>query len=172
MANFNKVILIGNLTRDPQLSYLPSQTAVVEFGLATNRTWTGQDGQKKDDTCFIDVRAYGKPAETINHYMAKGRQIMIEGRLQFQQWQAQDGSKRSKHIVVVESFQFVGGPRSDGDAGNPNAAVQPPQRRSAAPAQQQRPAPAQPVEDYSQDPQDYGAGGHDSPPPGGDDIPF
>jgi single-strand DNA-binding protein len=169
MANFNKVILIGNLTRDPQLSYLPSQTAVVEFGLAMNRTWTGQDGQKKDETCFIDVRAYGKPAETINHYMAKGQQIMIEGRLQFQQWQAQDGSKRSKHIVIVDSFQFLGGPRSAGDGGgNPNAAVQPPQRRSAAPAAR----PAQPVEDYSQDPQDYGAGGNDGPAPGGDDIPF
>jgi single-strand DNA-binding protein len=132
MANYNKVILVGNLTRDPQLTYLPSQMAVVEFGMAINRTWKGADGQKKEEVCFVDVRAYGKPAETINHYMAKGQQILIEGRLSYQQWQAQDGSKRSKHIVVAEAFQFMGGPGNGaGGAGretDAGAAARPPIR--------------------------------------------
>jgi len=110
MANFNKVLLLGNLTRDPQLSYLPSQTAVVDFGLAVTRTWTGQDGSKKDETCFVDCRAFGKQAETIQKYCQKGKQLLVEGRLKFDQWTGQDGSKHSKHRVVVESFQFVGAP--------------------------------------------------------------
>jgi single-strand DNA-binding protein len=108
MANFNKILLAGNLTRDPQLSYLPSQTAVVEFGLAVNRTWTGKDGQKKEETCFIDCRAFAKQAETINKYLKKGSPVLIEGRLKFDSWTGQDGSKRSKHSVVVETFQFLG----------------------------------------------------------------
>ncbi len=108
MANFNKVLLIGNLTRDPQLSYLPSQTAVVEFGLAVNRVWTGKDGQKKEEVCFVDCRAFAGQAETINKYLSKGKQVLIEGRLKFDSWAAQDGSKRSKHSVVVENFQFLG----------------------------------------------------------------
>lgn len=108
MANFNKVLLIGNLTRDPQLSYLPSQTAVAEFGLAVNRTWTGKDGEKKEDTCFVDCRVFGKQAETINKYLSKGRPVFVEGRLDFDTWTAQDGSKRSKHRVTVENFQFLG----------------------------------------------------------------
>jgi len=108
MANYNKVILIGNLTRDPQMSYLPSQTAVVEFGLAVNRRWRGQDNQQRDETCFIDCRCYGRQAETINQYMKKGRPILVEGRLQYDTWEAQDGTKRSKHRVIVERFQFLG----------------------------------------------------------------
>jgi len=107
MANFNKVILVGNLTRDPQLSYLPSQTAVVDFGLATNRQWKGQDGQMKQDTCFVDCRSFGKPAETINKYCKKGRPLMVEGRLTFDSWTGKDGVKRSKLRVTVENFQFL-----------------------------------------------------------------
>ncbi len=114
MANFNKVLLIGNLTRDPQLSYLPSQTAVVEFGLAVNRKWTGKDGTSKEEACFIDCRAFGKTAETINKYLSKGRPIFVEGRLDFDMWEAQDGSKRSKHRVTVENFQFLGSPQGGG----------------------------------------------------------
>ncbi len=112
MANFNKILLAGNLTRDPQLSYLPSQTAVVEFGLAVNRKWTGKDGQKKDETCFIECKAFAGQAETINKYLSKGRPVLIEGRLKFDSWTAQDGSKRSKHSVVVETFQFLGSGQS------------------------------------------------------------
>ncbi len=118
MANYNKVILIGNLTRDPQLSYTPSQTAVVELSLAVNRKWKGQDGQAREETCFIDVTAFSRQAETLNQYMSKGRPILVEGRLQFQQWTAQDGTKRSKHRVTVQNFQFL--PRGQG-ADNNNA---------------------------------------------------
>jgi len=107
MANFNKVILLGNLTREPQLSYLPSQTPVVDFGLATNRKWTSQDGQQRDETCFVDCRAFGKPAETINKYCKKGKPLLIEGRLTFDSWTGKDGEKRSKLRVTIESFQFV-----------------------------------------------------------------
>jgi single-strand DNA-binding protein len=111
MANFNRVLLMGNMTRDPDLSYLPSQTPLVEFGLAVNRRWTGKDGSQREDTCFIDCRAFGKPAEIINKYMSKGQGIFIEGRLDFDQWEAQDGSRRSKHRVTVQNFQFLGGGR-------------------------------------------------------------
>lgn len=108
MANFNKVLLIGNLTRDPQLSYTPSQTAVVDFGLAVNRRWKGQDGENKEETCFVDCRAFGRTAENINKYMTKGRPLFVEGRLTFDSWTAQDGTKRSRHRVTVENFQFLG----------------------------------------------------------------
>jgi single-strand DNA-binding protein len=111
MANFNKIFLMGNLTRDPQLSYLPSQTAVVEFGLAVNRRWTGRDGEKKEETCFVDCKAFGRPAENINKYLSKGRPVFVEGRLTFDSWTAQDGTRRSRHRVTVENFQFLpGGP--------------------------------------------------------------
>jgi single-strand DNA-binding protein len=117
-AGFNKILLLGNLTRDPQLSYLPSQTAVVDFGLAVNRKWTGRDGQGRDETCFIDCRAFGQQAENINKYLSKGRLVFIEGRLTFNSWTAADGSRRSKHRVTVEKLQFLpGGPA----AGVPDA---------------------------------------------------
>lgn len=109
MANYNKVILLGNLTRDPQLSYTPSQTAVVDFGLATNRKWTAQDGQKREETCFVDCTAFGKSAENVNKYCKKGNPLLVEGRLTYDSWQAQDGTKRNKLKVTVESFQFIGG---------------------------------------------------------------
>ena len=112
MANFNKILLLGNLTRDPQLSYTPNQTAVVDFGLAVNRRWTGQDGSAREETCFVDCRAFGKQAETINKYLTKGRQVFVEGRLTFDSWTAQDGTKRSKHRVTVETFQFIGSGQS------------------------------------------------------------
>ena len=83
MANYNKVILVGNLTRDPQMTYLPSQMPVVEFGLAVNRRWRGPDNQQREETCFVDCRAYGRQAETINQYMNKGKPILVEGRLQY-----------------------------------------------------------------------------------------
>jgi len=108
MSNFNKVLLMGNLTRDPQLSYTPSQTAVVDFGLAVNRRWTGKDGSQKEETCFVDCRAFGRQAENINKYLKKGSPLFVEGRLTFDTWTAQDGTRRSKHRVTVESFRFVG----------------------------------------------------------------
>ena len=114
MANFNKVLLMGNLTRDVQLSYLPSQTPVVEFGLAVNRKWAGKDGEKKESTCFIDCRAFGKQAETLSKYVGKGSPLFVEGRLDFDSWAAQDGTKRSKHRVTVENFQFLGKAKQGG----------------------------------------------------------
>jgi single-strand DNA-binding protein len=110
MANYNKILLMGNLTRDPQLSYLPSQTAVVDFGLAVNRNWTGRDGEKKEETCFVDCRAFGRTAENINKYMTKGRPLFVEGRLTYDTWTAADGTKRSRHRVTVDNFQFIGSP--------------------------------------------------------------
>jgi single-strand DNA-binding protein len=110
MANLNKIFLMGNLTRDPQLSYTPNQTAVVDFGLAVNRRWTGRDGSSREETCFVDCQAFGRQAENINKYLRKGRQLFVEGRLTFNSWTAQDGTKRTKHRVTVESFQFLGGP--------------------------------------------------------------
>jgi single-strand DNA-binding protein len=132
MANFNKIFLMGNLTRDPQLSYLPSETAVVEFGLAVNRRWTGKDGTKKEETCFVDCRAFGRHAENINKYLSKGRALFVEGRLSFDSWTAQDGTKRSKHRVTVENFQFLGSAPgaadtsaiSDGDASYDKSSAQ------------------------------------------------
>jgi single-strand DNA-binding protein len=112
MANFNKVLLIGNLTRDPQLSYTPNQTAVVDFGLAVNRRWKGQDGENREETCFVDCQAFGRLAENINKYLSKGRPLFVEGRLTFNSWTAQDGTKRSKHRITVENFQFLGGSRN------------------------------------------------------------
>lgn len=117
MANFNKVILAGNLTRDPQLSYLPSNTAVCEFGLAINRKWRSQNGEMKDETCFVEIRAYGKPAETLNQYMNKGKPLMVEGRLKYDQWEGKDGQKRSKLYVIAENFQFLGAPSGGGQRG-------------------------------------------------------
>ena len=100
---------MGNLTRDPQLSYTPNQTAVIDFGLATNRRWTGQDGSQREETCFVDCRMFGKRAEVINKYCKKGNPLFVEGRLTFDTWEAQDGSKRSKHRVTVENFEFISG---------------------------------------------------------------
>ncbi|MDD5063556.1 MAG: single-stranded DNA-binding protein [Phycisphaerae bacterium] len=123
MANFNKVLLMGNLTRDPQLSYTPSQTAVVDFGLAVNRKWKGQDGENKEETCFVDCRAFGRTAENINKYLTKGRPLFVEGRLTFDSWTAQDGTKRSKHRITVENFQFLGAPGGQAGANRPGQEV-------------------------------------------------
>jgi len=107
MANFNKVFLIGNLTRDIQLAYTPNQTAVASFGLATNRKFKKKDDSTGEEVCFIDCVAFGRSAETLNKYVGKGSPLFIEGRLKFDSWTAQDGTKRNKLSVLVESFQFL-----------------------------------------------------------------
>ena len=104
---FNKVIIVGNLTRDPQLSYLPSQTAVVDIGLATNRNWKTEAGEKKQEVCFVDCQAFGKSAENINKYCKKGQPLMIEGRLTYSSWTGNDGTKKSRLKITVEKFVFV-----------------------------------------------------------------
>ena len=120
MANYNKVMLMGNLTRDPRLTVLPSGTPVVELGLAINRQWKdGQSGEKREATTFVDCKSMGRQAEVINQYMSKGRPIFVEGRLDYRQWEAKDGSgKRSKLEVFIENFQFVGGRQDAGSGGD------------------------------------------------------
>ena len=104
----NKVMLIGNLTRDPQVKHLPSQTVVAEFGLATNRKYRTATGEDKEETCFVDCSAFGKQAEVIGQFCQKGKAIFVEGRLKFDSWEDKAGGKRSKVSVVVENFQFLG----------------------------------------------------------------
>lgn len=103
----NKIIILGNLTRDPQLSYTPNQTPVVDFGMATNRKWKTQGGEDREEVCFVDCRMFGKRAEVINKYCKKGQKLLIEGRLTFDSWEAQDGTKRTKHRINVENFEFI-----------------------------------------------------------------
>src|SRR3954462_1218533 len=118
MASFNKVILLGNLTRDPQLKYLPSQTAVAEFGLAVNRKFRTQQGEDREEVTFVDCAAFGKTGELINQYFTKGKPIFIDGRLKYDSWEdKQGGGKRSKLTVVVENFQFIGGRDRAGGGG-------------------------------------------------------
>ena len=110
MACLNKVMLIGNLTRDPELRYTPQGTAVTSFGLACNRRWKGQNGEEREETLFVDLNAFGRQAEVISEYMSKGRLIFVEGRLKLDQWQDKEtGAKRSKLVVTVENFEFLGG---------------------------------------------------------------
>ena len=153
MANLNKVLLMGNLTRDPQLKYLPSQTPVVEFGLAVNRRWKGQNGEDREETTFVDCSAFAKTAEVINQYFTKGKPIFIEGRLKFDSWEdKQGGGKRSKLTVVVENFQFIGG-RDGGQGGGGRSSDgddQRPERSAPRPGGQGRPAPEAPFDDSQQ----------------------
>jgi single-strand DNA-binding protein len=108
MASFNKVILMGNLTRDPELRTLPnSQTQVCDFSLAVNRRWKDAGGADREEVLFIDCAAFGKTGQTIGENLTKGRPIHIEGRLRLEQWEQEDGQKRSKIRVVVEQFRFV-----------------------------------------------------------------
>lgn len=118
MASFNKVILLGNLTRDPQLKYLPSQMAVVEFSLACNRKFRTAAGEDREEVAFIDCTAFGRGAEVINQYCQKGRPLFVEGRLKYDTWEdKQGGGKRSKLSVVVDNFQLLGGPGGPGGPG-------------------------------------------------------
>lgn len=119
MASYNKVILIGNLTRDPELRYTAKGTAIARIGLAVSRKWRNEAGEMQEETTFVDVDAFGRQAETIGQYLKKGRPIMIEGRLRLDQWEDKNtGQKRSKLGVVLEVFQFLdSGNRGGGDGG-------------------------------------------------------
>jgi single-strand DNA-binding protein len=140
MSSFNKVILLGNLTRDPQVRYTPGGTAVAELGLAINRTWFDQKtNTRRDETTFVDVTLWGRQAEVAGEYLAKGRQVLIEGRLQLDTWEDKEsGQKRSKLKVVSENMKMVGGkgegPRGDGGGGGGRGeGVRSEGQRSAAP---------------------------------------
>ncbi|RKY25985.1 MAG: single-stranded DNA-binding protein [Planctomycetota bacterium] len=167
MASYNKVILMGNLTRDPKLSYLPSNTPVVEISLAINHKWKTQDGQQREDVCFIDCNSFGRQAETINQYLRKGQPILIEGRLQLDRWEGQDGSKHSKHRVHIDRFTFVGGGQQGGGYNAPQGAAPPQQQQQGyAPPPQQQAPPAEPPAAQAPPPSSY------DDQAGGEDIPF
>ena len=172
MANFNKVFLMGNLTRDPEIRYTQSGTAVAKLGLAVNRTFRRQDGQQQEDTCFVDITAWARQAEVIAEYCSKGQPLFIEGRLQLDQWEDKNGGgRRSKLSVVMESFQFMGGRRDQ--AGGPPAG--PPPQHSSPPSQQppsqqppsQQPPPQQPPPQRAPNAQYTSPPSSDSPPPEG-----
>src|SRR3954464_7039048 len=118
MANYNRIVLVGNLTRDPQLKYLPSQMAVCEFGMAINHKFRTKTGEEREEVLFIDCSCFGKGGEIINQYCQKGKQLLVEGRLKYDTWEdKQGGGKRSKHSVVVDNFQFLGGREQGGAPG-------------------------------------------------------
>ena len=113
MASLNKVILLGNLTRDPELRYTPNGTPVSTFGLAINRRFR-QDDTWRDEVCYVDIVSFGRQAETVTEYLTKGNLAMIEGRLQWRSWETEDGQKRSKHEVVASNIQFMPRMRDEG----------------------------------------------------------
>ena len=161
MASYNRVILLGNLTRDPEMKYIPSGTAVTNFGLAMNERYTDrQTGEQKENTCFVDVEAWGRQAEVANEYLSKGRPVFIEGSLKFDSWEADDGSKRNKLSVRAFRIQLIGGRRDGDEAGGGYADAEP----AAAPAQS---AP------YQEAPAPQASSAPSSAPPSTeDDIPF
>src|SRR3990172_8008413 len=113
VKDFNQAIVLGNLTRDPELRYTPNGQAVASFSVATNRQWMDSQGEKKEDVEYHDVVVWGKLAEIVNQYLKKGRKVMIVGRLQTRTWEAQDGAKRSKTEIVATDVNFVDRPRGE-----------------------------------------------------------
>lgn len=114
MASFNKVILLGNLTRDPEMRYTPSGSPVASFGLAVNRRYR-QGDEQREEVCFVDISAFGRQAELAGEYLSKGRMVLIEGRLQYRTWEDQNGQRRNKLDVVAERVNFM--PRTSQDGG-------------------------------------------------------
>jgi single-strand DNA-binding protein len=123
MANFNKVMLMGNLTRDPEVRYTPKGTAVAEIGLAVNRIYSGENNERREETTFVDVTLWGRTAEVAGEYLKKGRPVFIEGRLQLDSWEdKQSGQKRSKLRVVAEGMQLIGSRGGSGSSEGDEAA--------------------------------------------------
>ncbi len=116
MANFNKAFMMGNLTRDPELRYLPNGTAVTTFTIASNRVYSLPSGEKKEEATFMRVVVWGRRAETCGEYLAKGSSAFVEGRLQSRSWEGQDGQKRSTVEIVADNVQFLGRPKKDGQS--------------------------------------------------------
>jgi single-strand DNA-binding protein len=118
MSSYNKVILIGNLTRDPEVKYTSGGTAIANFGMAINNTWTNKDGQKQEESTFVEIEAWERQAEMIGQYFKKGKPILVEGRLKFDQWDDKEtGQKRSKLKVRLQSFSFIDSAGSAGGGG-------------------------------------------------------
>jgi single-strand DNA-binding protein len=160
MPNLNKVMLMGNLTRDVELKTTPSNQTVGNIGLAINRRWKTPDGEQREETTFVDCEAWGKTAEILAKYLSKGRPVYLEGRLKLDQWEDKDGQKRSKMRVVVEEFQFVDS--KPGGGGGDDSQQSAPRQSSYS-----RPAPSR------QAPQGGGGGGGGGHAAmGEEDIPF
>jgi single-strand DNA-binding protein len=160
MPNFNKVMLMGNLTRDPELRFTGSNMPVCKVGLAVNRQWTDRNtNERREETTFVDCTAFGRQAEVINQYMQKGRPIFVEGRLNLNQWQDQNGQNRSKLEVIIENFQFLGGrdeqgggsgggyPQSRGGGRSDSGQGQGGPGGGGYPPSNNAPAPHQPIEE-------------------------
>jgi single-strand DNA-binding protein len=159
MPSYNKVILMGNLTRDPELRYTPSGQAVADFRIAINRRSRTPEGERRDSTTFVDVTAWGRQAELINEYFSKGSSILLDGRLSLDEWTGDDGQRRSKLRVVLEAFQFVT-PRGQTRAaapppgepapppGEPAPPAAPPRGEAAPPPQRQAPPQAEEAEPF------------------------
>ena len=159
MASYNKVILMGNLTRDPELRYTPKGTAVARVGLAVNRVWRTETGENREETTFVDCDAYGRQAETLCQYLKKGNPVLIEGRLRLHSWEdKQTNQKQNKLRVDIENFRFVG---TGNREGGPAAGTGGPARERVASAAAAGPAAASPV-----------AAGEGEPIPSDDDVPF
>jgi single-strand DNA-binding protein len=157
MASFNKVILAGNLTRDPELRYTPKGTAIARIGMAINRTWKTETGETKEEVTFVDVDAFGRQAEVIAQYVKKGRPLLVEGRLRLDQWEDKNThQKQSRLKVVLEGFSFLDS-RGGGDAGGGSDA--PRSRPSVPPPSATAPAGPEPSEPPAA-------------PPEEDDVPF
>ncbi len=153
MASFNKVVLVGNLTRDPELRYTPKGTAIAKVGLAVNHKWKNEAGEFKEEVTFVDVEVWGRTAENVGQYMRKGSSMLVEGRLRLDTWDdKQTNQKRSKMLVVGETVQFLGSPR--GGEGAPVERAERPNRPTAS-----KPLESAAVES-------------DVPPPEEDDVPF
>jgi single-strand DNA-binding protein len=140
---FNKVIIVGNLTRDIELKYAPSGTAIGSTGIASTRKFKGGDGSQKEEVLFVDLTFFGRTAEVANQYLRKGSKTLVEGRLKLDSWTDQNGGKRSKHSVTVENMTMLDSKGSNDASGYTPPAGTPPQQQSAPqtppPAQQQAP---------------------------------
>jgi single-strand DNA-binding protein len=143
MASLNKVFLMGNLTRDPELRYTPSGTAVADLGLAVNDNYTSRDGKQVERTLFVDVVAWQRQAETVSEYLSKGSPIFVEGRLQLDEWENKEGEKRTKIRVVAQRVQFLGSPRGGEGGGRGGETA----GRSAQPSRAARPETSRPPDD-------------------------
>jgi single-strand DNA-binding protein len=147
MASFNKVILLGNLTRDPEVRYTPKGTAVTDLGLAVNRTYTADNGEKREEVTFVDVTFWGRTAEVAGEYLKKGRPVFVEGRLQLDSWDDKtSGQKRTKLKVIGENMQMLGSPRGGGSGGGDEESSGAP-RSSSRPAPPPKAAPSAPDDD-------------------------
>lgn len=175
MASFNKVLLMGNVTRDPEVRFTTGGMAVCVVGMAMNRRFTTAQGQDREEVCFVDVEVFGKQAESCGQYLRKGAPVFVEGSLRFDQWDDKaTGKKRSKLVVRAERVQFLGAPRSFGeDGGAPAEAEAGGAPRPARPAAPERSAaPSAPRASSDQHPPEMPAAGNDGPTEPLDDIPF